>query len=60
LNAKENDPDTLQILDEQNEEWTKRWRKATSQDTSQTTGLTIIVPPQEKARTIVTQTKARL
>ena len=28
MNCEENDPDTLQLLDELNIEWVKDWRKA--------------------------------
>ena len=58
MNTKENDPDTLQIRDELDEQWTKRWRKATSKAIPQTKGVTIIVPPQEEIRYSSTQTKS--
>lgn len=31
MNTKENDQDSLQILDELNEEWVEQWRKAVKQ-----------------------------
>jgi hypothetical protein len=37
MNAQENDPDTLQLLDESDKEWVKLWRKATREETTPNT-----------------------
>jgi hypothetical protein len=33
MNAQENDPDTLQLLDESDKEWVRLWRKAALKET---------------------------
>ena len=43
MNLEENDPDTLQLLDELDPEWVKLWRKATNQKKSTTEEPTFIV-----------------
>jgi hypothetical protein len=48
MKAKENDPDTLQIKDELDEEWVAKWKKATSKKASHTNEFTILVPQQVK------------
>jgi hypothetical protein len=48
VNTKEEDPDTLQLLDELNTDWVKAWCKIVNKMKSAATGLTFIVPPLEK------------
>jgi hypothetical protein len=48
--TKENDPDTLQILDELDEEWVKSWRKAASKKNSATSTLAIFVNTEKETR----------
>jgi hypothetical protein len=59
LNTNENDPDTLQIQDELDEKWLRNWRKAISKRNSRKNGLTVMVSPQEKARSLAVKTKGR-
>jgi hypothetical protein len=37
MNAQENDPDTLQLLDESDKEWIRLWRKAALKETTANT-----------------------
>ena len=46
MNPQENDPDTLQILDESDKEWVKLWRKAKLKKTTSNTTI-YVVPNQE-------------
>lgn len=34
MNSQENDPDTLQLLDESDKEWIRLWRKAALKETT--------------------------
>ena len=53
MNTEENDPDTLQILDELDEKWVRLWRKATSKEATQAIELTTIVfSPEETHATV--------
>jgi len=49
LTMPEDDPDTLQLLDELNKDWAKRWRKATKQE-SKSNGTTYVVPPMNEPK----------
>lgn len=44
----ENDPDTLQLLDEMNYEWVSGWRKKVNKKNAADSGLTFIVAIPEK------------
>ena len=46
MNAQENDPDTLQLLDESDKKWVKLWRKAANKQTTANT-LELFVLQQE-------------
>ena len=48
MNAKENDPDTLQLLDELDEKWVKQWRRATTKK-NKTNELKLTVFLQQKS-----------
>jgi len=37
MNVQENDPDTLQLLDESDKEWVRLWRKAALKETTTNT-----------------------
>ena len=45
----EDDPDTLQLLDESDANWVKRWRKAAKQE-SKSDGVTFVVPQMKKQK----------
>jgi hypothetical protein len=47
MNTQENDPDTLQLLDESDKKWVKLWRKAALKETTANT-LEHFVLQQEK------------
>lgn len=46
MNTKDDDPDTLQILDELNVKWVRKWLKATNKKTK-ASGLTIFLSLKE-------------
>jgi len=48
MSEEENDPDTLQLLDELNVDWVRRWRKKVNKKTSITNELTFTVHMPEK------------
>ena len=48
MNLEENDPDTLQLLDESDPDWVKPWHKATTKKKSITNELTLNVIPHKK------------
>jgi hypothetical protein len=48
MNQNENDPDTLQLLDESDDKWVRRWRRVLAKKTEQTDFLTIICPLENK------------
>ena len=49
MNWEENDPDTLQLLDELDTDWVKLWRRATNKKKSTTNELTFNVILPKKA-----------
>lgn len=59
MNTEDNDPDTLQLLDEQSEKWVRNWRKAARKKTAPAKGLTIIVPSHEKTHTPIPKPRTR-
>ena len=58
MKIKENDPDTLQILDELDEEWVEHWLAATNKKNTET-NLTTIVYPQEEIQSRIAPKKPR-
>ncbi len=48
----ENDPDTLQLLDELNIDWAQRWRKITNKSKSPKTELSLILIPTEEEKQV--------
>ena len=48
MNLEENDPDTLQLLDELDADWVKLWRRATNKKKSVTNELTFNVIPHKQ------------
>jgi hypothetical protein len=59
MNWEENDPDTLQLLDELDTDWVKLWRRATNKKKATTKELTfnVIRPQKEVQRSIRLQSK---
>jgi hypothetical protein len=49
LTMPEDDPDTLQLLDELDKDWVKRWRKATKQE-AESNDITYVVPPMNEPK----------
>ncbi len=58
MNAQENDPDTLQLLDESDKEWVRLWRKAALKETTTNT-LEIFVLQQENIEPPLLKTKPK-
>jgi hypothetical protein len=50
IKKSENDPDTLQILDEQDGKWVKQWKKATDQKPFLKNDLEVLVEQMEIVR----------
>jgi hypothetical protein len=56
MNTQENDPDTLQLLDETDKKWVKLWRKVALKETTSNNLVPIILQqenmetPQPKAK----------
>ena len=48
MKAETEDPDTLQILDEQDAKWVSLWKKAAFKQLAQTNYLSITISPQEE------------
>jgi hypothetical protein len=48
----ENDPDTLQLLDELNLDWAQRWHKITNKNKSPKTELSLILIPTEEEKQV--------
>ena len=48
----ENDPDTLQLLDELNLVWVQRWRKIINKNKSPKTELSLILIPTEEEKQV--------
>jgi hypothetical protein len=59
MSTQENDPDTLQLLDESDIEWVRLWRKAALKDTTANT-LAHFVLQQENMKTPQLKTKPKL
>jgi hypothetical protein len=58
MDAQENDPDTLQLLDESDIEWIRLWRKAALKDKTAIT-LEYFVLPQENMERSHLKTKSK-
>lgn len=48
MNMEENDPDTLQMLDELDTDWVKRWHDLICKETKAADALKFLVLPPEK------------
>jgi hypothetical protein len=59
MNTQENDPDTLQLLDELNEKWVKQWRRAATKR-AKTNELKLTVFLQEKSTPSIQRSPTRV
>jgi hypothetical protein len=59
MSIKENDPDTLQILDESDEKWVRHWRKTISKKSVHMKELTMFIPSKETVATVHLGIKTR-
>ena len=59
MSLEENDPDTLQLLDESDPDWVKLWRRAQNKNKSTTMDLKFSVIPTQKIRHQSSQLRSR-
>ena len=59
MSLEENDPDTLQLLDESDPDWVKLWHRAQNKNKSATMDLKFSVIPTKKIRHQSSQLRSR-